>query len=641
MLEQCNYVERYLHDKTKSLLTATLESTADGILVVDMRGRITYYNQKFVDIWHIPDSLLSTKDDDTVLSYAIEQLSEPELFIAKVKELYSNPSESSFDTIELKDGRIFERYSQPQKMDDEIVGRVWSFRNVTIRKAAERSLKISEKRYRQLVELHHAGIWVINNEGYTTYVNPAMAEMMGYTAEEMIGHKAQEYTDAEEKRLFVENIIKMRDGNKDILEFKLNRKDGSKIYTTVEASPIINEEGVCEGAIAGVIDITEKRLVEQDLRHSQKMESIGQLAGGVAHDFNNIISSIINYVYLIKRRITDISHEELEDFVDEIRTSAERAANLTKSLLVFSRKHVFEFNTVNLVDIVSRMKILLTNLIGEDIELEISLSGDDLPIYGDGNQIEMMLMNLAANARDAMVSGGKLAISLKKVKSNKNFIKLQSVQKSQGYALLRVTDTGTGMDGEIIKNIFDPFFTTKEVGKGTGLGLSTVYGIVKQHKGYIDVNSELNKGTTFSIYIPLTDNFITNAESLSRCEPDCGKGRILVAEDDETLRNVTSQLLTRAGYEVITAANGEEVVKLYSENNADLIIMDIIMPKMNGKAAYDKIIKINKDAKVLFVSGYTDVYLENKLIKDAQFNYITKPIDVGKLLTMIKEMINC
>ncbi|WP_420266579.1 PAS domain-containing hybrid sensor histidine kinase/response regulator [Candidatus Magnetominusculus dajiuhuensis] len=641
MLEQCNYAERYLHDRTRSLLTATLESTADGILVVDIEGRITYYNQKFVDMWKIPVPLLQTKDDALVLSYAIEQLSTPDEFIKKVNELYKNPSETSFDVVELKNGSIFERYSQPQKMEDKILGRVWSFRDITMAKASERKLKKSEKRYRQLVELHHAGIWVADKDGCTTYVNPAMAAMMGYTAEEMIGHKTEKFMDDEDKQIFIANTNKLRDGIIEQVETKLNRKDGSKLYIKVEPSPIFNEEGAYEGVIGGIIDISARKLVEQELRHAQKMESIGQLAGGVAHDFNNIISSIINYVYLIKRKISDITKEELQDFVDEIRASAERAANLTKSLLVFSRKHVFEFHTVNLVDIVNRMKLLLVNLIGEDIELEISLSGDDLPIYGDGNQIEMMLMNLAANARDAMVSGGKLAISLKKVKSNKNFIKLQSVQKSQGYALLRVTDTGTGMDGEIIKNIFDPFFTTKEVGKGTGLGLSTVYGIVKQHKGYIDVNSELNKGTTFSIYIPLIDNFITNAESLSRCEPDCGKGRILVAEDDETLRNVTSQLLTRAGYEVITAADGEEVVKLYSENNADLIIMDIIMPKMNGKAAYDKIIKMNKDAKVLFVSGYTDVYLENKLIKDAQFNYITKPIDVGKLLTMIKEMINC
>ncbi|MBF0486969.1 MAG: PAS domain S-box protein [Nitrospirae bacterium] len=641
MLENSEKAERNLHDKTKSLLISTLESTADGILVVDREGKITYYNQKFVDMWKIPEPLLQTKDDTLVLSYALEQISDPEIFLKKVKELYEKPSETSFDVVELKNGSIFERYSQPQKMDTDILGRVWSFRDVTMAKASERKLKKSEKRYRQLVELHHAGIWVVDKDGCTTYVNPAMAAMMGYTTDEMIGHKVEKFMDDEDKKIFIDNTTKLRDGIIEQVETKLNRKDGSILYVKVEPSPIFNEEGAYEGVIGGIIDISSKKLVEQELRHAQKMESIGQLAGGVAHDFNNIISSIINYVYLIKRTISDITQEELQDFVDEIQASAERAANLTKSLLVFSRKHVFEFQTVNLVDIVNRMKVLLVNLIGADIELEISLSGNELPIYADGNQIEMMLMNLAANGRDAMVDGGKLAISLQKVKANDSFMKIQSVQKSQDYALLRVADTGTGMDDEIIKNIFDPFFTTKEVGKGTGLGLSTVYGIVKQHKGYIDVKSELNKGTVFSIYLPLTDNFITNAESVSSCEPDCGKGHILIAEDDETLRKVTSQLLTRAGYEVVTAADGEEVVKIYSENNVDLIIMDIIMPKMNGKAAYDKIIKINKDAKIIFLSGYTDVYLENKLIKDAKFSYITKPIDVGKLLTMIKEIINC
>ncbi|MBF0456300.1 MAG: PAS domain S-box protein [Nitrospirae bacterium] len=640
MLEDCEYAERYLHNRTKSLLISTLESTADGILVVDREGKITFYNKKFADMWHIPESLLSTKDDDAVLPFALEQLSKPEEFITKVKELYGKPSESSFDTIEFKDGRIFDRYSQPQKMDDDILGRVWSFRDVTTAKAAERKLKKSEKRSRQLVELHHAGICVFDKDGSTIYVNPAMAEMLGYTAGEIIGHKAQEYIDEADAPLLIDIRKNLREGKKEQVELRFTKRDGTKLYTMVDLSPIFNESGAYDGAVAGVVDITERRLVEQELRHAQKMESIGQLAGGVAHDFNNIIATIINYVYLIKRKIKDITSDELQVFVDEIQAAAVRAANLTKSLLVFSRKHAFEFHTVNLVDIIHKMKMLLINLIGEDIELEISISDNELPIDADVNQIEMMLMNLAANARDAMAAGGKLLISLKKVKANEIFKKLQSVEKAHDYALISVTDTGTGMDGEIIRNIFDPFFTTKEVGKGTGLGLSTVYGIVKQHKGYIHVKSELNQGTTFQIYIPLTDNFITNEAALLSCEPALGSGRILIAEDDESLRQAASRLLRRAGYEVITAVDGEEAVKLYSENSIDLIIMDIIMPKMNGKAAYDTIIKMNKDARVIFISGYTDVYLENKLIKEEKFSYITKPIDVDKLLTMIKEIIN-
>ncbi|MBF0318865.1 MAG: PAS domain S-box protein [Nitrospirae bacterium] len=641
LLDQCEKAEKRRHKETKSLLISTLESTADGILVVDMEGRVTYYNQKFVDLWQIPESLLSTKNDERLLAFVLEQLSEPDAFVAKVKELYAKPLEMSFDTIEFKDRRIFERYSQPQKMDSDVLGRVWSFRDVTTQKAAERKLRKSEKRYRQLVELHHAGIWVIDKDGCTTYVNPAMAEMLGYTADEMIGHKVQEYLDEDEIVLFNDNIIKLREKQNFQVETKINKKDGSRLYVMIEPSPIYNEAGQYDGAIAGVIDVTGKRLIEQELRHAQKMESIGQLAGGVAHDFNNIISSVINYVYLIKRKINDITREELQDFVDEIQASAERASNLTKNLLVFSRKHVFEFRTADLAGIINGMKVLLIKLIGEDIELEISMADNELPIYADTNQIEMMLMNLAANARDAMINGGRLEITLQKVKSNEKFIKLLSVEKAQDYALLKITDTGTGIDSEIINNIFDPFFTTKEVGKGTGLGLSTVYGVVKQHKGYIEVKSELNKGTTFSIYLPLTDNYITNEEKLAICDTDYGKGRILIAEDDETLRNVTSRILTRVGYEVITAGDGEEAVKLYSENNVDLIIMDIIMPKMNGKAAYDKIIRINKDARVIFISGYTDDFLENKLIKEERFNYITKPIDATRLLSLVKETINC
>ncbi|MBF0515841.1 MAG: PAS domain S-box protein [Nitrospirae bacterium] len=639
-IDECRNTEQYLHNETKSILISALESTADGILVVDREGKVIYYNRKFIDLWQVPDYLLSTKDDGRLLSFALEQLIDPDTFISKVKALYDKPAENSFDTIELTNGRIFKRYSQPQKMDDKIIGRVWSFRDVTAAKAAERELIKSEKRYRQLVDLHHAGIWAIDKDNYTTYVNPAMIKMMGYTAGEMIGQKAMSFMDEESKKIFLENKIQLNDGKLEQLEAIFNKKDGSKLYTSLDISPIINESGKFDGAIAGIIDITDKRLVEQDLRHAQKMESIGQLAGGVAHDFNNIISSIINYVYLIKRKISDITREELQDFVDEIQISAERAANLTRSLLVFSRKHAFAFSTVNLIDIISKMKTLMSNLIGADIELEIIISDSELPIYADVNQIEIMLMNLAANARDSMINGGKLIITLLRVKYNKQFMKMKSVEKAHEYALLSVTDTGTGMDALTINKIFDPFFTTKEVGKGTGLGLSTVYGVVKQHKGYIDVKSEINKGTTFSIYLPLTDNLITNEDKLTIADTKDNKGVILIAEDDEFLRNVTSLVLTRAGYDVIAAADGEEAVKLYSENKVDLVMMDIIMPKMNGKAAYDKMVKINKDAKVIFVSGYTDDYLESKLIKDDHFNYITKPVDVVKFLAQVKEIIN-
>ncbi|MCG6551984.1 MAG: PAS domain S-box protein [Candidatus Magnetominusculus sp. LBB02] len=635
----CDAKERRSHKETKSLLISTLESTADGILVVDMEGKITFYNHTFVDLWRIPMSLLSMKDDSALLSYVIEQLSKPEEFIAKVKELYANPSETSYDVIEFKDGRIFERYSQPQQLDSEIIGRVWSFHDITAAKQAECKLKKSEKKYRRLVELHHAGICVFDRDGLAIYVNPAMAEMLGFTAEELIGHRPHEYMDEADVAMVPEILKELRQGKKEQLEFRFYKKDGTKLYTMVDLSPMFDESGQYEGAIAGIIDITEKRLVELELRHAQRMESIGQLAGGVAHDFNNIISSVLNYVYLIKRKINDLTPEELQDFVDEIQASAERASKLTKSLLVFSRKHAFEFTTLNLADIIDGMRVLLINLIGGDIELELNISSNEVYIHADVNQIEMLIMNLAANARDAMAGGGKLGITLQKVEPDERFFKLISVEKTQEYALLTVSDTGEGMDNRTMAKIFDPFFTTKEVGKGTGLGLSTVYGVVKQHKGYIDVKSELNKGTTFSIYIPITDNYIKNENALTNCDDERGNGCILVAEDDESLRKVTARVLMRAGYQVTIAADGEEAVKLYSENNIDLVVMDIIMPKMNGKAAYDKIISINKDAKVIFVSGYTDVYLESKLIKEEQFNYITKPLDVIKLLAMIKEII--
>ncbi|HQA53722.1 MAG TPA: ATP-binding protein, partial [Spirochaetota bacterium] len=371
----------------------------------------------------------------------------------------------------------------------------------------------------------------------------------------------------------------------------------------------------------------------------QKMESIGQLAGGIAHDFNNILATIMGYGSIMQDSMKedDPNRENLE----EIMNSAERAANLTQSLLAFSRKQLINPKEIEVNEHIRRIEKFLTRIIGEDITLTTNLCPENLCIFADATQIEQVLMNIAANARDAMPSGGKLVIT-----SYSEFLKEDDV-RTMGYgiygecAVIEISDTGTGMDEKTRKNIFDPFFTTKETGKGTGLGLSIVYGIISQNKGHISVYSEKGKGTTFRIFLPIIAGE-KKSESNSSKETSIkgGSETILLAEDNETLREINSKVLKSYGYTVISAEDGEEAITEFRRNKdiVDLIILDIIMPKKNGREVFDEAKQLKPDIKVLFTSGYPADLIAKQGVLEQGINFITKPSPTNKMLTKIREL---
>jgi PAS domain S-box-containing protein len=384
----------------------------------------------------------------------------------------------------------------------------------------------------------------------------------------------------------------------------------------------------------------EKEKLHAQLLQAQKMEAVGQLAGGIAHDFNNILTAMIGYGHLLKMKLKE--EDPLRSYADHILSLSDKAANLTQSLLAFSRKQIINPRPVDINEIIRRIDHLLSRIIGEDIQLLTMLSENDLIVMADPGQIEQVLMNLATNARDAMPKGGLLTIMTETVDIDHVFIREHDFGKEEPYALISLTDTGAGIDRETREKIFEPFFTTKEVGKGTGLGLSMVYGIIKQHNGYINVYSEPGRGTTFRIYLPVI------AAEAEKIKPEVippvitVTETLLLAEDETGVREFTKNLLKEYGYKVITAVDGQDAINEFKayKNRIHLVLLDVIMPNKNGKEVYDEIKQIKPDIKVLFMSGYPADIIQKHGIIEKGLAYIEKPASPTKLLRKIREVLD-
>jgi signal transduction histidine kinase/ActR/RegA family two-component response regulator len=396
-----------------------------------------------------------------------------------------------------------------------------------------------------------------------------------------------------------------------------------------------------EMVLISLQDISEYKKLEAELRHVQKMESIGTMAGGIAHDFNNILTVIIGYSQIALLKMSD--DDSQQENINQILASAERAANLTRDLLLFSRKKVGDKKNENLNDIVRSMERFLLRIIGEDIACTVNPCNEAMPILADAHQIEQVLMNFATNARDAMPNGGSLVIATERIQLDEEDIKSLGCGECGEYAVLTVTDTGMGMDDKTRLQIFDPFFTTKEVGKGTGLGLSVVYGIIRQHDGQITVASEPGHGTTFRVYLPITRAAAKENKIDSNHKQSVrGAETILLAEDEESLRNMSQSLLESFGYTVICAVDGEDAVKKFRENSKQirLLLFDVVMPKKNGIDAYDEIRAIKPGIKVLFASGYSTEAVQQKALTNENVISIAKPYLPSNLLALVRSVLD-
>jgi signal transduction histidine kinase/CheY-like chemotaxis protein len=379
----------------------------------------------------------------------------------------------------------------------------------------------------------------------------------------------------------------------------------------------------------------ERKKLEQQLLQAQKMEAIGQLAGGIAHDFNNILSVILGYGEMVRAHYQE--DDPIGHHVDMMVSAAEKGAHLTQNLLTFGRKQMVTVQSLDLNETVKSVENFLARIIGEDIELELQLSGSALMTMADGNQIEQVLVNICTNARDAMLRGGRLIIKTEAIDVDEEFARMHLFESKGRYALISISDTGSGMDERTREKIFEPFFTTKAPGRGTGLGLAIVYGIIRQHHGYINVYSEPGRGTTFKIFLPLVKQMAQEKEKVLPA-PRGGTERILLAEDDRSVRDLMRRILEKHGYTVFEATNGKEAVRIFGEKKEgiDMILLDMIMPIMNGKEAYREIRKLAPNVKAVFISGYAADLITKEELLDARLDYIQKPIVTHELLTRIR-----
>jgi len=504
----------------------------------------------------------------------------------------------------------------------------------------QEALRRSEARYRSLFERAAYGIFRSTLDGTIADANPAMARMLGYdTPAEIIGLNGPRdiYVDAAERERVVREYQKC--GRGDNFETRWKRRDGKNISVKLSGRAALNSEGEVDGYEVIVEDVTERRALEDQLRHAQKMDAVGRLAGGVAHDFNNLLTVIKGYSELLLCQLVEA--DPMRAQVDEIRKAADRAATLTRQLLAFSRRQVLAPKVLDLNSVVVNMEKLLRRLLGEDVELLCSLSPELGHVKADPGQVEQVIMNLAVNARDAMPKGGRVAIETANLDLTDDWNREHAVVKAGRYVVLTVSDDGVGMTEDVRSRVFEPFFTTKE--RGTGLGLSTVYGIVKQSGGYVWVYSEAGRGSTFKVYLPRVDEAPESAQvshgdlSLHR-----GTETILLVEDEDGVRTLVREMLQRHGYEVLETRNAGEALLACERHNGEihLLLTDVVLTQISGSELALRLSRVKPDMRVLYMSGYTEDAIVRHGVLNPGIAFLQKPFTAEALAAKVRGILD-
>jgi len=631
--------ERRRAEEERERLAAIVESSDDTILSKDFDGRVTSWNAGAERMYgYAAAEAVGRHVSFIVPPDRREELSGLMELVARGERV------SHLETVRVrKDGRRVDVSLSIAPMKDgggRVVGASTIARDITERKATERELRESEERYRDLVENARDIIYTHDLEGNYLSVNRAGEQLLGYTREEARGMSWVQVVAPEYRERVCEMLaLKLAGKGKTVYGLEVVAKNGRRLAVEVN-SRLTYRDGiaVCVQGIAR--DVTERRELEEQLRQAQKMEAVGRLAGGVAHDFNNLLTVINGYSDIAIGRLS--AEDPLRLNVEEVRKAGERAAGLTRQLLAFSRKQVLQPKVIDLNEIVSEMEKMLRRLIGEDIVLRAELRPGLGSVKADPGQVEQVLMNLAVNARDAMPCGGRLTIGTENVYLDEGYAAHHVSVAPGRYVMLAVSDTGVGMDEETLARIFEPFFTTKEKGKGTGLGLSTVYGIVKQSGGHIWVYSEAGRGTTFKIYLPRVDaGAREHRPAAESAEGLTGTETILLAEDDELLRNLARIILSDYGYRVLAAKNGAAAISIFesTEEPIHLLLTDVVMPGISGRELADRLTRLRPETKVLYMSGYTDDAIVHHGVLDEGVNFLQKPFTSDALARRVREIL--
>ena len=534
---------------------------------------------------------------------------------------------------------FFDRPYQPSEGDRRLMGIFTSaLGGEENRKRTDAELRASDERYRQIVQTANEGIWVTDEQDHITFANHRLARMLGYTPEQLMHRPARDFIDPADLADHEYRLQSARSGHPSQFERRLRHQDGREFWTWVSGSPLFDDGGKYRGAFAMFTDVTERRQLESQLRQVQKLESVGQLAGGIAHDFNNILAAIMMHLSLLHQNPN--LDEETTEALKELEVETKRAANLTRQLLMFSRRSVIQSRIADLNDLVQNLLKMLRRLLGDNITITFD-SQNHLPaVEVDIGMLEQVLMNLAVNARDAMPRGGKLTIATSSVELDLEAVKLHSERRPGRFVTLSVADTGVGMDDATLKRIFEPFFTTKDVGKGTGLGLPTAHGIVKQHHGWIEVQSRPLHGSTFVVYLPVKVLPLHSAEVPQKVLPVVGgQGTLLLVEDEEIVRRHIGIYLRKLGYRVIEAANGNQAFSLWRQHRQqiDLLFTDMVMPEgVSGLELAEKLRSEKPQLQVIISSGYSTEISMQGVSATAGYIYLPKPSSSATIAATVR-----
>lgn len=686
--------------ENEELLHAALESTADGILVVDEHGHTTHTNARFAEMWRIPDHLLKTHEDRHLLQFVLDQLVSPEAFLARVSDVYAS-SERSLDTLAFKDGRCFERYSCPLILKGKNAGRVWSFRDITARVRAESASQERQEAQRRLQERLRELVLVSNELTLADTVDdlcrrtielgrarlgfdrlgvwltaPGTDGLTGMYGTDERGRLRDERgvlrpLSQEEKAALaegfagvrgVENPTGLQDDRGNVVGEGMRAMagiwDGKELRGFMYADNQLTGQSLtdqdCEvlGLYASSLGhlLSRKRAeaekldLEERLRQSEKLQAVGQLAGGVAHDFNNMLAAIMGNAEALAKTLNmhDSADAHRADYVEQIIEASERAADLTRQLLTFGRKRKPHLEYVDLNDVVEASLKMIRRVVDERITIQTDLSAGLHGIRADAHQMHQVMLNLAINARDAMPDGGTLTIEARNVVLDEASRAARIGSTAGPHVRLTVRDTGFGMDDETRQRMFEPYFTTKPVGKGSGMGLALVYGIVEEIGGRIDVDSEPGRGTSISLLIPAFEGEREKeAEPRRVAEPPHRPATILLCEDQRLVLDATRRSLEACGYRVLCAESGRQAQQIFDAENGPIhaLITDVVMPEMTGPELADSLRRRCPELKVIYTSGYEADALDLVDIKRDGTRFIEKPCWPHDLLSLLSELL--
>jgi len=622
--------EAQLRWKT-AFFEAQVNSAPDAIIVVDSAGKLILQNRQMLALWNPPPEIFAEHDHRRRLEWVAGQVMDPQRFSERAAYLYAHPAEVSRDELELSNGKCLDRYTAPVLgPDGTYFGRIWTYRDIT-------EAKKREARFRRLVESDVQGVTFWNTKGEITDGNNAFLAMVGYTREDLNAGRLNwmaltppEFAPRDRRRL--EEVAAT--GSCTPYEKEYLRQDGTRVPVLVGAAGFADNR---EEGVAFCIDLRERKKLELQFLRAQRMESIGTLAGGIAHDLNNILAPIVMSIGVLRSIVRDPRAKVL---LEAIESSAQHGTDVVRQVLTFARGLEGQRIEVRPRELLHDLSNIIKNTFPKDVSLQVAVPTDAWSIMGDPTQVHQVLLNLCVNARDAMPHGGNLALSVENTVLNEHYDAMHVRAKAGHYVCISVTDSGTGMPPAIVEKIFEPFFTTKKVKHGTGLGLSTAMAIVKSHAGAINVYSEPGKGTKFKVFLPAMD--LTSQSSQAQAEeaefPRGNGETVLLVDDEASIIIVTSETLQAFGYRVLTAADGAEAVAAYAQHQRDvaLVLTDMAMPIMGGAATIRALTKINPAVKIIAASGLSVGAGETEPPETGIKRFLIKPYTAQALLRALR-----